>query len=227
VNWLNDRRVILGGGGALALLLGLAAAFYFVTHDPKSKEPPPASRGGLVVERGPEEVTLDPGRPLRCFVGGQLAGTMTLAECAKKNGVATRALDLGVDATGALAAASDAGPVVQSLTPAQAQAVPTEAPPGVLPAGAAPVAAGPGAPTAPCWKRDGDWRRLPTDLSLNACVQALFAGRCEKAGAATYGRWGEETLRLAPRRVEISADNRTFRPLVEQGPNCAIPSIPG
>jgi hypothetical protein len=226
MDWLNDRRVILGGGGALALVLGLGAAFYFVSHDPKSKSPPPASTGGLVVEPGPE-ATLDPARPLRCFVGGQLAGTMTLADCAKKNGVATRALDLGVDATGALAAASDSGPVLQVLTPAQAQAVPNEAPPGVLPAGAAPVAAGPGAPTAPCWRRDGDWRRLPTDLSLNACVQALFAGRCEKAGGATYGRWGEETLRLAPRRVEISADNRTFRPLVDQAANCVIPAIPG
>ena len=226
MDWLNDRRVILGGGGALALVLGLGAAFFFVSHDPKSKAPPPASTGGLVVEQGPE-AALDPARPLRCFVGGKLAGTMTLADCAKKNGVATRALDLGVDATGALAAASDSGPVLQVLTPAQAQAVPNEAPPGVLPAGAAPVAAGTGAPTAPCWRRDGDWRRLPTDLSLNACVQALFAGRCEKTGGATYGRWGEETLRLVPRRVEASADNRTFRPLVDQGPNCITPPIPG
>ena len=76
-------------------------------------------------------------------------------------------------------------------------------------------------------KRDGDWRRLPTDLTLNACVQALYAGRCVRAGEAAYGRWGEETLRLAPKRVEISDDNRTFRPLVDQGPNCATPQIPG
>jgi hypothetical protein len=93
--------------------------------------------------------------------------------------------------------------------------------------GAQPGAAGAAAPTAPCGRRDSDWRRLPTDLSLNACVQALFAGRCEKPGGATYGRWGEETLRLVPRRVEASADNRTFRPLVDQGPNCTTPPIPG
>jgi hypothetical protein len=225
MDWHNDRRVIMGGGAAAALVLGVGAAFFFVSHDPKSKGPPPASRGGLVVEQGPE-ATLDPARPLRCFVAGQLAGTMTLADCAKKNGVATRALDLGVDATGALAAAGDSGPVVQVLTPAQAQGVPGEAPPAA-PAGAAPSAAGAGAPIAPCWRRDGDWRRLPTDLSLNACVQALYAGRCDKPGAATYGRWGEETLRLFNRRVDISADNRTFRPLVEQGANCSTPAIPG
>jgi hypothetical protein len=222
---LRDRRVILGAGAALALVLGLGAAVFFKSRDAGPKGPPPASKGGLVVEEGREE-SLDPARPLRCFVGGQLIGTMTLAECAKKNGVATKALDLGVDATGALAAASDSGPVVQPLTVAQAQAVPTQAPPASPPT-VAPIASGAGAPTAPCWRRDSDWRRLPTDITLNACVQALFAGRCEKAGDAVYGRWGEETLRLLPRRVEISADNRTFRPLVDQGPNCTPLAVPG
>jgi len=221
----RDRRVILGAGAALALVLGLGAAVFFKSRDAGPKGPPPASKGGLVVEEGREE-SLDPARPLRCFVGGQLIGTMTLAECAKKNGVATNALDLGVDATGALAAASDSGPVVQPLTVAQAQAVPTQAPPAAPPT-VAPIASGAGAPTAPCWRRDSDWRRLPTDITLNACVQALFAGRCEKAGDAVYGRWGEETLRLLPRRVEISADNRTFRPLVDQGPNCTPLAVPG
>jgi hypothetical protein len=222
---LRDRRVILGAGAALALVLGLGAAVFFKSRDAGPKGPPPASKGGLVVEEGREE-SLDPARPLRCFVGGQLIGTMTLPECAKKNGVATKALDLGVDATGALAAASDSGPVVQPLTVAQAQAVPTQAPPASPPT-VAPIASGAGAPTAPCWRRDSDWRRLPTDITLNACVQALFAGRCEKAGDAVYGRWGEETLRLLPRRVEISADNRTFRPLVDQGPNCTPLAVPG
>jgi hypothetical protein len=226
MDWLRDRRTILGGGAVLALLLGLGMAFLVMSHGSPPKGPPPASKGGLVVEEGREDQPLDPARPLRCFVGGQFVGTMTLADCARKNGVATRALDLGVDATGALAAASDSSPVVQPLTPAEAQAVPAIAPPAAPPT-AAPVAAGAGAPVAPCWRRDSDWRRLPTDLTLNACVQALYAGHCVKPGGADYGRWGEETLRLVPRRVEISADNRSFRPLVDQGPNCATPAIPG
>jgi hypothetical protein len=217
---------VLGGAAALAVVLGLGMAALIMMRDPGSKSPPPASKGGLVVEEGNTDPVLDPGRPLRCFVGGQLAGTMTLAECARKNGVATRALDLGVDATGALAAASDSGPVVQSLTPAQAQVVPLNAPPAAPPA-ATPVATGAGEPTAPCWKRDSDWRRMPSDLSLSACVQALYAGHCVKAGDAAYGRWGLETLRLVPRRVEISSDNRTFRALVDQGPNCSTPAIAG
>jgi hypothetical protein len=221
----SDRRIILAGGGAAALLLGLGAALVFVVRAPKPSGPPPASKGGLVVEQG-RDAPLDPGRPLRCFVGGQMVGEMTLADCAKKNGVATQALDLGVDATGGLAAASDSGPVVQPLTPQQAQQIPTQGPPAVPP-GVAPVASGPGAPVAPCWRREADWRRLPTDLTLNACVQALYAGRCVKPGEAAYGRWGEETLRLFQRRVWASADNRTFRPLVDQGPNCTTPSIPG
>jgi hypothetical protein len=222
----SDRRIILAGGGVAALALGLGVALILVGHSPRPSGPPPASKGGLVVESNSDEGPVDLGRPLRCFVGGQMVGEMTLAECAKKNGVATKALDLGVDATGGLAAASDTGPVVQPLTPAQAQQVPTQGPPAVPP-GAAPIASVAGAPTAPCWRRDGDWRQLPTDLSLNACVQALYAGRCLKPGEVAYGRWGEETLRLFQSRIWASADNRTFRPLVDQGPNCTTPPIPG
>jgi hypothetical protein len=222
----SDRRVILGGGGVIALALGLGVAALLAGRSPRPSGPPPASQGGLVVEQGKDDSALDPARPLRCFVGGQMVGEMTLANCAKKNGVATRALDLGVDSTGALAAASDAGPVVQTLTPAEAQDTPTQAPPAAPP-GVAPVASAAGAPIAPCWRRDGDWRRLPTDLTLNACVQALYAGHCVKPGEALYGRWGEETLRLVPRRVEASSDNRTFRSLVDQAASCAIAAIPG
>jgi hypothetical protein len=96
-----------------------------------------------------------------------------------------------------------------------------------VPPGAAPIASGAGAPVAPCWRREGDWLRLPTDITLNACVQALYAGRCIKPGEVAYGRWGEETLRLFQKRIWASADNRTFRPLVDQGANCATPTIPG
>jgi len=226
MSFFSDRRVILGGGGVIALALGLGAAAFLAGRTPKAKGPPPASTGGLVVEQSKDDATLDPGRPLRCFVGGKMVGEMTLAECARKNGVATKALDLGVDATGALAAASDAGPVVQSLTASEAQELPSQAPP-VAPPGVAPVAAGAGAPIAPCWRRDSDWRRLPTDLTLNACVQALYAGHCAKPGEALYGRWGEETLRLFQRQVQASSDNRSFRPLVDQGANCNTPAIPG
>jgi hypothetical protein len=166
----SDRRIILvGGGGVAALALGLGVALILVGHSPRPSGPPPASKGGLVVESNSDEGPVDPGRPLRCFVGGQMVGEMTLAECAKRNGVATKALDLGVDATGGLAAASDTGPVVQPLTPAQAQQIPTQGPPAAPP-GAAPIAGVAGAPTAPCWRRESDWRQLPTDLSLNACV---------------------------------------------------------
>jgi hypothetical protein len=97
--------------------------------------------------------------------------------------------------------------------------VPTEA-------GTAPQAASAtGGATAICWRRDSDWRKLPAEISLNACVQALFAGKCEKPGEAVYGRWGDQTIRLVPRHVEISGDNRTFRPLAEQNAACVIAPI--
>ncbi|MDP3633564.1 MAG: hypothetical protein Q8R80_10350, partial [Phenylobacterium sp.] len=83
-----------------------------------------------------------------------------------------------------------------------------------------------GSPTGACWRYAGNvWSRLPSDLSLNGCVQALFAGRCERPGGATYGRWMTQTLRLVPGKVEVSGDNRSFRTLADQGGGCAIPSI--
>ena len=221
----QDRKVVLAIGGGLAVLLGAGIAIGIMIRDHGSSAPPPASRAGLVVEAGTDDQTLDPARPLRCFVAGQFVGTETLADCAKKNGVATRALDVGVDATGALAAASDPGPVIQPLTPAEAKVTPLEPPPPApVNAGSASQSAG-GAVTAICWRRDTDWRKLPSEMSLNACVQALFAGKCEKPGEAIYGRWGDETIRLVPRRVEISADNRTFRPLADQSPSCVVAAI--
>jgi hypothetical protein len=221
---LKDRRIVLAGGAALALLAGLGIAIVLLGGKDKSTEPPPASRAGLIVETGrADDTKLDPARPLRCFVGGQFVGETTLAECAKKNGVATGALDVGVDETGALAAADQAGTV---LTPLPPPTIDTP-PPSVVTPGPAPLPAATASstPLAACWRYSGaEWRRLPGDITLNACAQTLFAGRCERPGGATYGRWGEETLRLVPGRVEASSDNRSFHTVIDQGPNCSIPA---
>ena len=93
-------------------------------------------------------------------------------------------------------------------------------------AATAPAAPNAGAPAGSCWRYSGNvWSRLPSELSLNSCVQALFAGRCERPGGATYGRWMTQTLRLVPGKVEVSGDNRSFRTLVDQSGGCAIPTI--
>jgi len=221
---LKDRRIVLASGAALALLAGLGIAIVLLGGKGKPTEPPPASRAGLIVETGrADDTKLDPARPLRCFVGGQFVGETTLAECAKKNGVATGALDVGVDETGALAAADQAGTVLTPLPPPTIDAPPPSAvTPGPTPS---PVATASSMPLAVCWRYSGaEWRRLPGDITLNACAQTLFAGRCERPGGATYGRWGEETLRLVPGRVEASSDNRSFHTVIDQGPNCSIPA---
>lgn len=224
---IQDRKTVLGLGGGLALLLGLGLAVTIMSRDKRSDAPPPASRGGLVVETGAGDEGLDPARPLRCFVGGQFVGMETLAECARRNGVAAAALDVGVDETGALAAANDPGLVLQPLTPAQAAAAPVQPPPAAPPAAAPAPLPSSGRPVLVCLRhQNNEWRDAGV-MTLNACVQALFAGRCERPGAASYGRWGEETLRLVPGRVEISADNRTFRTLIDQGAGCSIPQIGG
>ncbi len=206
----------------MVLAVALGAAIFAVWRDHGPRPPPPASTGGLVVQMGrSDDAKLDPKKPLRCFVNGQFEGLETLSDCAKKNGVATEALDVGVDQTGALAAANQAGAAITPLPPAENQSGP---------AAATGDGASPTAPTAwrgpmgECWRyAAGAWRKVGDGLALNACVQLLFAGHCEKPGGASYGRWMGQTIRLVPHRVEISSDNKSFRAVAEQADTgCAI-----
>lgn len=214
----RDLRPILIGGG-IALVAGLAIAVVLTNRTADTGKAPPASKGGLVVEVGrDDDARLDPARPLRCYVAGQFVGEVTLAECAKRNGVATGSLDVGLDESGALVAADQAGELLTPLPP------PQTAPRQVEVAPAAPPQPTVG-PTARCWRYAGGWRQLAQPMTLNACVQELFAGRCVRQGDADYGRWGEQTIRLTVGRVEISGDNRSFRTLAEQGPGCITPPI--
>ncbi|HEY3948282.1 hypothetical protein [Phenylobacterium sp.] len=223
MDFLKDGRTRLALGGAIvALLAGLAIAWALVSqHRGEKTPPPPASQGGLVIEsRGAPPSKVDAARTLRCFVAGQYVGDLALADCAKRNGVATDALDVGLDQTGALAAANQAGAMITPLPP-QAAASPSpasEAPEPVQTPGAIPqTAAG---PADVCWRyAAGQWRRITPDMPLTACAQALFAGRCERAGDAAYGRWAQQTLRLTPGHIDISSDNRSFRPLMDH-PAC-------
>jgi hypothetical protein len=229
---LKDRRVILAAGAASALAAGLIAAAVMTLRSGAGGGPPPASQGGLIVQTGrDDDIKLDPRRALRCFVGGQFAGELPLGECAKRNGVATGALDVGLDPSGALAASSEAGAGITPLPPQEvtslspAQPAPEELAPSQAPA-AVPAAAPPPAAASGCLRYGPrGWSRLAGPASLGACVQALFDGRCVRPGGAEYGRWGERTLRLAPGRVEISSDERTFHTLVEQAPDCALPAV--
>jgi hypothetical protein len=227
MEFLKDRRMLLAViGGAVALLAGVIIATMLVGKSRNEKAPPPpASQGGLVVETGaPDDGRMDPAKPLRCYVAGQYVGEITLAECAKRNGVATGALDVGVDPAGNLAAADQAGTVLTPLPPEAGPVAPAQPQPST-PAPAPAVTAASG-PAGSCWRyADGGWRKLPNDLTLNGCVQTLFAGRCERPGGATYGRWMQQTLRLVPGKVEVSGDNRSFRPLADQASNCSIQSI--
>lgn len=220
MEFLKDRRIVLAIGGAAALLLGILIAVTIMHGDKGPDKPPPAATGGLVVETGRDDDTkLDPTRPIRCFVAGAFVGELTLTECARRNGVATDALDVGVDETGALAATDVAGTILAPLPP---QAAPQQP---------APVEAAASQPTPvqaaanTCWRYAGAvWSQVGS-MDLNSCVQTLYAGQCEQRGGAAYGRWGDQTLRLVRDRVEISSDNRRFHTLVDQGANCSIPPV--
>lgn len=213
------RNGLLIAGAAVALLAGVVIAWMLLRSGEAPSQPPPASQAGLVIESGPADARLDPAGPLRCFVAGQFVGELSLSECAQRNGVATDALDVGIDETGALAAAEEAGMVLTPLPP-EAEGTEPEPDPALAPPAEAM------GPVASCLRHaGGQWRRLP-DTDLNGCVQALFAGRCERPGQASYGRWGQLTLRLVTGRVEVSTDNQSFRTLVTQAPNCSLPPAP-
>jgi hypothetical protein len=180
-----------------------------------------------VVESGPRaDSRLAAGTRLRCYVEGQFVGDLTLELCARRNGVASGVLDVGIDPSGALGAGAG---VLTPLPPAPPHPV-ESAPVEVITPAEPTIPKSPPTPSAPqaaCWRHTGsEWRRLPGEMTQSACVQTLFAGRCERPGEAAYGRWGAQTLRLVPGRVEVSGDNRTFRTLVEQGANCSLSSVP-
>jgi hypothetical protein len=210
----SGRLWLALGGGVAVLAVSVALAFVVLHREHAPTAAPPASASGLVVQMAqPGDTKIDPKQPLRCFVNGQFVGLESLADCARKNGVATQALDVGVDQTGALAAADQPGTVLTPLPPAAATADPSL---GEVAADHAPV--------GDCLRyAAGGWREVSAGLSLSACVQSLYQGHCERPGGASYGRWQSQTLRLVPHRVETSSDNKTFQLLVQQADSgCAI-----
>ena len=219
-----DRRPLLiaGAGALVAIGVGVAVAMGLFRSDPGDDTPPPASEGGLKVELNNVDASeIEPARPLRCFVEGTFVGELTLAQCAQRNGVAAQALDVGTDATGALAAVVSAAPPL-NREPLGEAAVGGEPAPTVELAPPPPPSSVD--PTGPCMRHvAGEWRELGDALPLDTCVQVLFSGRCEEPGGAQYGRWNGQALRLVPGRVEIAPDGATFRTLARQDPqSCMI-----
>lgn len=222
----TDNRTILIIGAGVAVVAAVGLALLFGAGGKGPTEAPPAAMGGLNIDLA-EAPALEPARELRCFVDGQFVGMATLADCAQRNGLATDALDVGLDATGALAAAPTASFAPPPQLPAAAG---TEIDAGVAPQPepSAPVQV-PVQPASgsPCLRFTGsEWRTVSTGMSQAACVRALYAGYCVgRPGEAQYGRWGDVTLRLVPRRVEQSNDNNRFRVLAEQDRNCQFPGL--
>lgn len=218
-----DNRILIAAGAGVAVLAAVGLGLVFLRGDDGASGPPPAAQGGLTVDVA-DAPELNTTRELRCYVDGQFVGMATLVDCARRNGLATDALDVGVDETGALVAAPTASfappPTAPGeLTDAEAPAATGEVPEAVAPEPTTAAA-------AQCLRHTGsDWRSLSSSMSLNTCVQALYAGTCVTPGDALYGRWGNTTLRLVPRRVEQSQDNNRFRTLVEQDRSCQFPDL--
>ncbi len=200
-----------------------------------ARRPLPDGSGALTVQVGrADDPRLDPGHPLKCFEDGAVVGELPLAECARRNGVASGALNVGLDADGMLGASNGLTSALTPLPPQDdaANAVadmgdatpdPTTDDAAPPPAQAAPSQAPAAVAVGPCWRYGaGGWSRQPGEVTMGTCVQELFAGQCEPPGAVAYGRWKGRTLRLVAGGVESSPNNRAFSLLAPQGPDCAI-----
>jgi len=225
----QDNRVILAIGAGLAILAAIVLALVFSgggdrKSAPKDQE---TERGGLTVDLA-DAPALEPTRQLRCFVAGQFVGMATLSDCAQRNGLGTDALDVGLDASGNLAAAPTASfsppPELPAIDVAEIEdPQPVDRFDPVKPEPQPRVERTSG---DTCQRYTGsEWRVISNDMSLGQCVQALYAGTCVRPGDAQYGSHGSLSLRLVPRRVEQSTDNRRFRILADQDRSCQFPSL--
>lgn len=211
-----ENRTLIAAGAAVALVAAVGLAVFMGRGDGPS-EPPPAAKGGLVVDVA-DAPALEGQRQLRCYVEGRDVGLATLSDCARRNGVATGGLDVGVDSSGALVAAPTA-----SLSPPPTVPVKVEAP---AVTDTPPVAAPAQDVGQSCMRNvSGEWRTVSEGANLNTCVRTLYAGTCVAPGEAQYGMWADTTLRLVPGRVEQSFDNVQFRALTRQDKSCQFPDL--
>ncbi|HWE44616.1 MAG TPA: hypothetical protein VG407_01195 [Caulobacteraceae bacterium] len=233
--WSNQKTVLAAGAG-IALVIGVGLAVLFVARTPKPSGPPPASQGGLQISVN-NTPPANSNKKLLCYVNDAPVGELSLADCARQNGVLEGALDVGLDDNGNLAAAPTASlappptlppavalpPVAQPSAPG---AIPAEPRQAASQASPLPAQARAGSGGGACLRfSNGEWRQVSGSMGLNDCVQALFAGRCLHPGEADYGRYGDTTLRLVPGRVEQAYDNAHFHTVVEQRRGtCEIPS---
>jgi hypothetical protein len=214
----KKRLYIMLGGAIVTIVVGVVLAL-MLSSGKKDTPKMNTSPTGLQVELN-EAPNIGTQTSLRCFVNGEYVGQFTLSDCAKKNGVAAQALEVGTDDSGQLAAAPTASlapPPAMPQTDVLGDNTAAEALPNIS------AASG---PMGQCLRyASGEWNKLSEALTLGQCVQLLYDGRCERPGSASYGRWAEQSLRLVPGRVEISGDNKSFRPFVDQAKGCAVPLI--
>ena len=217
----QDNRILIAIGAGIAIIAAVVIALLLNGGRDEPATPPPAAQGGLTIDVA-DAPGLDSERELRCFVNGQFVGMANLADCARQNGLATEAMDVGIDQSGQAAAfVPPAGPPpVEDIPVIEVEPYPVDMNEPSRPS-SPPTRVG-----SACLRHTGsDWRSLSGNMSLEACVQALYAGTCVRPGDAQYGRWGDTTVRLVAGRVEQSADNSRFSTLVEQDRSCQFPEL--
>lgn len=222
---MQNQRLVLILGGVAAILTAVLAVLLLTRgsgDDKAGGADTPPERGELQLNVSDPE-SLSPDQQLRCFVGGRFVGMATLSDCAQRNGVASQALDVGLDSSGELTAIPFTPP--PTLPPLVEEPTPEPVAVDTRPAETRPASPVQQVSGQRCMRfAGGEWREVGS-MSLGACVQSLYAGRCEQLGGASYGRWGDSTLRLVPGRVEQSSDNTNFRTIAPQARDCSIGDV--
>jgi len=217
---LGRRRVWIGAIVGIVLCVGVGLVGLALRADDDNVSIPIGQSGGLVVQTGrDDDVKLDEKRPLRCFVNGQFAGEITLSDCAKRNGVAKGAMDVGLDASGALAASGAGGPITP-MPPSSAAGTSG----GDTASRDLAQAASTSDASAACWRVDsGQWTRVGDAMGLEECVMAIAPDPCEPLPAGPLGRWGARTLRSMKGRVGILGPHGVFQDARREAPACDAP----
>lgn len=216
---LNDGRVRLGlillG---IVLVLGLFVGLFW----PKSKPVEPLKVEEAALPVTVSEVPADAKKQAPCFVDGQIVGQMTISECAKRNHVDPKSLDVGTRHDDSLPSTEFQTPNAPNGAPDTGVANPQGRTASATLRGVDQAQAVNPAPTptsAACLRfGGGEWRQAADHVSKSQCAKILFP--CEKGARDTYGRWGETSLRLVSGKIEQSLDGKVFSPFMDVAKSC-------
>ncbi len=181
---------LLAVGAGLALIAGVAVAVSILPRHARTEQAAPSPGAALQVHRyvaPPKPFAAT--RALPCYVDGVAAGPLSLTDCARRNGVASGRLDVG------LAAAPDSSAVPPSRQVAAVQAA--RPAPSLAPREAARWSFDPGYRSSDAYAENTDQRGPGAEDSVRA-AQTFYEGLADADGDRAASAVIPEKRRLGP-----------------------------